>query len=198
MMKSGLVREILEKWAPDGSLEKIFEKVRDIPYGVIGTRDPEQVYLRNIGTCSGKHFLFFELAAALGFNVRHFVCSHSFRRSQVKLPPHLLKMLDEKDIIDYHNFVKVLVNGRWMTVDVTWDLPLKKYGFPVNENLDGKISGVPVETWETPDPEKFKKDHLAAMSKTDQKKRKLFLKGLSDWVSTLRRPTCTSRARIRR
>lgn len=185
-MRHELVMEILGKWAPDGSLAGVFERVRDIPYGVIGTRDPEQVYLRNIGTCSGKNFLFFELASALGFEARHFVCSHSFRAFPVKLPPHLKKMLDEQDILDYHNFVKVLVDGRWLTVDVTWDMPLKKYGFPVNDNLDGKISCVPIETWETTDPEKFKEDHIASMPKAEQDMRKLFLHGLSEWVSGLR------------
>lgn len=187
-MRKELVREILGKWAPDGALEKIFEKVRDIPYGVIGSRDPEQVYLRNMGTCSGKHLLFFELAAALGFEVRHFVRYHSFREFPVKLPPHLLKMLDEKDILDYHNFVRVLVDGRWLTIDLTWDMPLKKYGFPVQESLEsGEFLS---ESHETSDPEKFKEDKIAStMSKLEQERRKLFLKGLSEWVSELRR-TC--------
>lgn len=186
MMRPELVREILGKWAPDGSLARVFERVRDMPYGVIGTRDPEQVYLRDMGTCSGKHFLFFELASALGFEARHFVCSHSFKKFPVELPPHLKKMLDAKDILDYHNFVKVLVDGRWLTVDVTWDLPLKKYGFLVNDNLDGRISGVPIDTWETTDPEKFKEDRIALMLKVEQDRRKLFLQGLSEWVSGLR------------
>lgn len=185
-MRTELIGEILAKWAPDGSLARVFERVRDIPYGVIGTRDPEQVYLKNTGTCSGKHFLFFELAAALGFEVKHFMCSHSFRDFPVKLPPHLSKMLEEKDILDYHNFVKVRVDGRRLTVDLTWDLPLKKYGFPVNENLDGKVSGASIGTWETSDPEKFKEDHIASMSKMERERRKLFLQGLSDWVSGLR------------
>lgn len=190
-MRKELVREILEKWAPDGALARIFERVRDIPWGVIGTRDPEQVYMKNMGTCSGKHFLFFELARALGFEVRHFVRYHSFRDFPVKLPPHLAKMLDEKDIPDYHNFVEVLVNGRWLTVDVTWPLPLKKYGFPVQDTLD---SAVPCDGFEVSDPEKFKEERIALMPEAERERRKLFLKGLSEWVSGLRRtrpgPVC--------
>ncbi len=203
MMRTELIDGILAKWAPDGSLARVFERVRDIPYGVIGTRDPEQVYLRNMGTCSGKHFLFFELATALGFEARHFVCSHSFREFPVKLPPHLKKMLDEKDILDYHDFVKVLAGGRRLTVDLTWDLPLKNYGFPVNEGLDGKISGVPIETWETTDPEKFKEDRISSMPKLERERRKVFLQGLSDWVAELRltstflAPICRRRGKTR-
>lgn len=169
---------------------KIFEKVRDISYGTIESRDPEQVYLKNKGTCSGKHFLFYELVSGLGFKSKHFVCSHKFRQFKVKFPPRLQEILKENDILDYHNFVKVFVNGKWLTIDVTWDLPLKKYGFPVQENWDGKtdieLSVVPIEIWEVKNPEKFKEEKLALMPKKEQKIRKLFIQKLSEWVSTLR------------
>lgn len=187
-MRKELVGGILETWAgglpPKDALEKIFEKVRDIPWGVIGSRDPERVYLKNMGTCSGKHFLFFELATALGFDARHFVRAHGFREFPAELPPHLSKMLEEKDIPDYHNFVKVLVDGLWLTVDVTWPLPLKKHGFPVQESLDD--AAVPSDGLEVGEPEKFKEEKIASMPETERERRKLFLQGLSEWVSSLR------------
>jgi hypothetical protein len=37
----------------------------------------------------------------------------------------------------YHLACKAYINGGWILVDATWDLPLKKLGFPVNESWDG-------------------------------------------------------------
>lgn len=193
-MKKAVVVAILKKWTNGLSGEKalirIFEKVRDIPYGTIGSRDPEQVYLKRRGTCSGKNFLFYELASGLGFKTKHFVCSHKFRQLKVKFPVQLREMLKEDDFLDYHNFVKVFVNNKWLTVDVTWDLPLKKYGFPVQENWDGKSDttfGVtPIKIYEVANPETFKEEKIALMPKNEQEIRKVFIQRLSDWVSTLR------------
>jgi hypothetical protein len=122
-MRKELIDEILKKWtaglSKDDRLVEIFYRVRDIPYGTIGSRDPEQVYLKNKGTCSGKHFLFYELVEGLGFKSKHFICSHKFRQFKVEFPTQLREILKENDVLDYHNFVKVFVNGRWLMVDLT-------------------------------------------------------------------------------
>lgn len=69
-MKPELRKKIIQEWANDLPLKKniikLFEKVRDIPYGDIGSRDPQDVYKKNKGTCSGKHELLKELYKELG------------------------------------------------------------------------------------------------------------------------------------
>jgi hypothetical protein len=170
-------------------LVRLFEKVRDIPYGTTGSRDPEQVYLKNMGTCSGKHFLLYELLIALGFEVKQFVCSHKFKSFTVKFPQKLQELLN-CDFLDYHNFLKVMINGKLLIMDATWDLPLKKYGFPVKEKWDGKtdtmLGVVPIQSWETKDPEKFKEDKIGQMPQAEQEARKIFIRELSAWTATLR------------
>ncbi|MDD4137527.1 MAG: hypothetical protein PHT99_06500, partial [Methanoregula sp.] len=39
--------------------------------------------------------------------------------------------------VAYHLACRVRINGRWVLVDATWDRPLAKGGFPVNEYWDG-------------------------------------------------------------
>ena len=193
-MNKELIDKILKDWIGGPSkkeaLIRIFEKVRDIPYGVIGTRNPEQVYLKNMGTCSGKHFLFFELATNLKFQVKHFVCSHKFSQLKANFPPQIQDILKNNDVLDYHNFVKVFTNNRWVLIDLTWDSPLKRYGFSIQEYWDGKsdtsIGVMPIEVWETENPTQFKEDKLALTTKKDQEVRMLFLQKLSEWFSTLR------------
>ncbi|HID42165.1 MAG TPA: hypothetical protein EYP30_00030 [Archaeoglobaceae archaeon] len=58
------------------TLIRIFERVRDIPYGIINSRNPEDVYRKNKGTCSGKHLLLKELYLTLGMRVKDVICFH--------------------------------------------------------------------------------------------------------------------------
>lgn len=193
IMRKELISEILKSWTDDlpkeKALIKIFEKVRDIPYGIIGNRDPEQVYIKNKGTCSGKHILFYELVTALGFKAKQFVSLHKFNQSKIKFPPDLQEMLKENEILDYTHFVKVFVGNKWLTICLTWDIPLKKHGFPVNEwdgKKDTQLYFVPIETWEVEDAGKFKEEKIVLMSKKDREIRKVFIEKLSEWISTLR------------
>ncbi len=39
--------------------------------------------------------------------------------------------------IGYHLACRAYINGKWILVDATWDIPLSKAGFPVNESWDG-------------------------------------------------------------
>jgi hypothetical protein len=39
--------------------------------------------------------------------------------------------------IGYHLACKARIENQWVVVDVTWDRPLARVGFPVNESWDG-------------------------------------------------------------
>jgi hypothetical protein len=40
--------------------------------------------------------------------------------------------------VAHHLACRVRIKNRWVLVDATWDLLLKRAGFPVNENWDGE------------------------------------------------------------
>src|SRR3989338_3898170 len=156
-MKPELRKKIIQEWANDLPLKKkiikLFEKVRDVPYGDIGSRDPTDVYEKNKGTCSGKHELLKELCKELGIKVKNFIAMHKFNDLKVRFPDEIKKILNTTEIIDPHNFLKIFVGNKWIIVDATWDKNLKDLGFIVNENWDGKsdmkIAVIPYETFET-------------------------------------------------
>jgi hypothetical protein len=52
------------------------------------------------------------------------------------LSPRLKKLANEMHM-GYHLACKAYINGKWVLVDATWDLPLKRLGFPVNQTWDG-------------------------------------------------------------
>ncbi len=194
-MDSVLKKQIIEKWAGGLSRNQIiirlFEKVRDIPYGDIGSRDAGDIFKQNKGTCSGKHELLKELYKEIGVEVKDFLIMHRFKDMPANFPDEIMEILNRSDIIDPHNFIKILVGGKWVTVDVTWDKALKKLGFIVNENWDGKsdmkIAVAPGgEIFESVDPMSLKKELITKLPNQAQKDRKLFLQKLTAWLDDLR------------
>lgn len=191
------LERIVEEYASDCTtreqkLVAIFENVRDIPYGTIGSgsRNPLEVYRNNRGTCSGKHFLLRDLLLSLDVKVKDVVCIHYYSQMprSIDYPPKLAQLLgDNRGVPDYHNYIKVY-NGGWLTLDATFDYPLKDY-FVVNEwdgKTDTKLSVKPVEVWEVEDPEGFKINMLNKLPVEIQQGRKRFLQKLSRWLEKLR------------
>lgn len=193
-MDTKLRKRIIKEWTGNLPLNKkiivLFERVRDIPYGSIGSRNPEDVYNKNKGTCSGKHELLKELYKELGIKVRDFVVTHCFNDLKIRFPSEIKEILKRNKIIDFHNFIKIFNKNKWVIIDATWDKPLKKLGFSVNENWNGKsdmkICVIPREIKEVNNPIKFKKQKLKKLPKQIQEDRELFLKKLTKWLDKLR------------
>ncbi|WP_456376480.1 hypothetical protein [Lutibacter sp.] len=192
-------QNIIKKWTKNQSIEAkiitLFEKVRDIPYGNIGSRNPLDVYHQNMGTCSGKHALLKALYIELGIHVEDFIIMHSFNKLPIIYPDTIRELLDKTTIIDPHNFIKIRRDNKWISIDATWDTPLKKYGFPVNENWDGKLNmNISVtkegEIYKTDTPIILKEKLLQNFSKKIQTDRKIFLEEFTKWLHFLRKKGC--------
>ena len=190
------IQNIIKKWTKNQSFETkivtLFEKVRDIPYGNIGSRKPLDVYHQNMGTCSGKHALLKVLYSELGIPVKDFISMHSFNKLPITYPDIIKELLDKTTIIDPHNFIKIKIDNKWILIDATWDTSLKKYGFPVNENWNGKsnmnISVIKEgEIYKTDTPIILKEELLHNFSEKLQTDRKIFLKEFTKWLIVLRK-----------
>ena len=93
-----------------------------------------------------------------------------------------------------HLAVKALIDGRWVLVDATWDLPLKKAGFPVNEVWDGvsdtKNAVTPIsELLNDTIEERVKYDTALRSRSSDEQMAAYaeFVEKLNTWLETLRR-----------
>jgi hypothetical protein len=75
-------RAKIEEWTddlpPEQKIVRLFEKVRDIPLGSIGSRDPEAVYEKNVGTCSRRNLLLRELYDEGGIETKDMFTLHRF------------------------------------------------------------------------------------------------------------------------
>jgi len=201
-----LKSRILSEWGIDGlpvgeQVVAIFEKVRDIPFGHMGSRDPKDVYERNKGTCSGKNFLLRDLYKAIGIKTKDMICLQRWKDltwfpddiyGLVKLPQELMQLLETTEVVDFHNYVKILVDHRWVTVDVTIDLPLRRLGFFTTEHWDGK-SDMPLcfvgthKVWDCGAKGLERKAELTAMLPEETREARLrFLRALTEWVESSR------------
>ncbi|MDD4879222.1 MAG: hypothetical protein PHR22_02045 [Candidatus Omnitrophica bacterium] len=133
--------EWTEGKGPKEARISVYEHIRDIPYAIIAAmRDPKvgpaALIERNRGSCNPKHVLLAGLFGRLGLEVKYANYAFNWDDPAVKYPPEL-KALVKKIPNGNHLAVKALIDGRWVLVDATWDPPLKKAGFPVNESWDG-------------------------------------------------------------
>jgi transglutaminase-like putative cysteine protease len=140
-----IVVQKLNEWTKGlGSKESriaIFEHIRDIPYAIVEglghpIQGPARMLTQNRGYCEPKHILMYAMYQRLGIAVKY--ATYPFRWSAQDLDyPSKLKNLADKVQMGHHLACKAHINGKWILVDATWDLPLKKLGFPVNESWDG-------------------------------------------------------------
>lgn len=193
-MENDIVRQAFVTWtagcSPLQSRVKLFEHVRDIPYGYPASRDPAEVLRQRRSACSGKHYLLGELFRMLGLRVRHMICRHRFNESPLVFPPQMQEMLRKNEIEDFHDYLQIAADDSWIDVDATWERGLRDFGFPVNDEWDGQsamlLSVVPEDfAVAERDPEKLKEELLSKLTLRQRTLRRQFLEAFSTWVQEM-------------
>lgn len=119
----------------------VFEHIRDIPYEIIPRfRDPKigpgGLLELGKGSCIPKHYLLGIFFAKLGIPVKYVTYPFYWNDCPIKFPPELKKIV--KDLPkSYHLNCKAHIEGKWVSIDATYDLSLEKAGFPVTRDWDG-------------------------------------------------------------
>jgi hypothetical protein len=142
---NSLVQATFREWTyglniPE-SIVSVFEHIRDIPYSLaIPMSDPEtapeQILAHGKGYCGPKHYLLAEMYRILGLEVVYATFSFLWNDPDLRYPPELRTLATGMPLA-HHLACRVRINNRWVLVDATWDRPLSKAGFPVNEHWDG-------------------------------------------------------------
>lgn len=144
-MEDKIIAEKLAEWTkgkdPKAARIAVFEHIRDIPYAIIpALRDPVAGPTGLIKTCRGacgpKHLLLALMFEKLKLAVKYVTYSFCWDDPTVNYPSDL-RALVKKMPLTGHLACKAKIDNKWVLVDATWDMPLKKAGFPVNEVWDG-------------------------------------------------------------
>jgi len=123
------------------SMISIFSHIRDIPYSlIVPVSDPKtseiQLLKAGKGSCGPKHYLLAEMFRKLNVSVVYATIAFSWNDPDLRYPPGLRKQAERLPIA-HHLTCRVQIGCRWILVDATWDRPLAKAGFPVNDHWDG-------------------------------------------------------------
>lgn len=142
---TSLVNTLFTEWTRGldtrGSMISIFSHIRDIPYSFIVSvpdpkTSPELVLVAGKGSCGPKHYLLAEMYRKLNLSVVFATISFSWNDQDFRYLPELRKQAVRLPVA-YHLACRVQIGCRWILVDATWDPPLGRAGFPVNDHWDG-------------------------------------------------------------
>jgi hypothetical protein len=143
---STLVDEKFQEWTVGldikDALISVFEHIRDIPYSLaVPMTDPntapEQILSLGTGYCGPKHYLLAKMYHRMGYEVVYATFPFLWNDPDLQYPQELRQLAPGLPVA-YHLACRVRINNRWVLVDATWDRPLKRAGFPVNECWDGQ------------------------------------------------------------
>ena len=146
MKGNAIVTDSFNEWTKDKNTVEsrisIFNGIRDIPYVLIPELidcdiGPSGILKRNGGSCSPKHFLLGRMFEMLSLPVRYVTYKFYWDSPKIDYPLHMMELLPDLPM-EYHLACHAMIEDKWVSVDATWDLPLKKAGFPVNEKWNGK------------------------------------------------------------
>jgi hypothetical protein len=93
-----------------------------------------QILFHRKGSCSPKHYFLGSVYTAMGAEVVYLTYPFFWKDLEVAYPP-LLSGLTIKMPVTNHLAIKIKIGTEWFFLDATWDLPLGRVGFPVN-NID--------------------------------------------------------------
>jgi hypothetical protein len=142
---TSLVNSLFTEWTRGldtrGSMISIFSHIRDIPYSFIVSgpdpkTSPEQMLVAGKGSCGPKHYLLAEMYRKLNMSVVFATIPFSWNDPDLHYPPYLRKQAARLPD-SYHLACRIQMGCRWILVDATWDCPLGRAGFPVNDHWDG-------------------------------------------------------------
>ena len=123
------------------SMCSIFSHIRDIPYSLVvppnGAKSPqEEILVAGTGSCGAKHYLLADMFRNLNISVVYATFPFLWNNPDLHYPPELQTLAATLPVA-HHLACRVQIGSRWVLVDATWDLPLARAGFPVNEHWDG-------------------------------------------------------------
>lgn len=123
---------ILEHNNSDKIAERIsiFETVRDFVYQINWVSDPEKLLEVKEWYCASKHRLLKEIYNKLWYQTK--LCFVPFSFNMIYLSDEL-KNRWYANKKWYHTFLQILIDGKWINIDATFNIELKNIYY-VNEN----------------------------------------------------------------
>ena len=145
------------------------------------------------GSCSPKHFLLGRMFEMLRIPTQYVTYPFSWNVTSVAYPPELRKLAEDVPI-GYHLACKARIENQWVVVDATWDRPLARVGFPVNESWDGigdtRLAVEPLDDLVHENAQermRFVQARKSSWTTDDHARTDHFTSALNNWLEDVRR-----------
>ncbi|MDP8298602.1 MAG: hypothetical protein P9L88_01660 [Candidatus Tantalella remota] len=144
-MTSNIIQSKFDEWTKGLSAEdariSVFDHIRDILYYMDPAlfdleKGPTKMLEQCDGSCTPKHYLLGEMFGLLEIEVKYLTFRFRWDDMDVESPKEV-RALASVIPDTYHLACRVMLDGKWVLVDATWDTGLKESGFPVNEKWNG-------------------------------------------------------------
>ena len=131
------MKEKKERMEIEDLIIRYYKSVRNMPFKI---RLAEQNYYIDLtytknyrnGSCTTKHNYLGSLCEQLGLKIFYLTYSFYWKDLEVDWPDSIIESV-QKMPLAYHLAISVQLNGEKVFLDATFDPPLKKAGFIVNE-----------------------------------------------------------------
>jgi len=182
--------DLFTKWthglSPVEQRISIFSHIRDIPYAIVpewvGTDNLIKMMITyNRGWCGPKHLLLVWMFQRLGIEVQFTLIPFRWQDQKVKYPERLEKLLPLLPS-STHLCCTALLKGTWQLLDATWDPPLIRAGFTINEPWDGRSGTTSAVIKYEPES-----DTNAISGSASHKERQEFVERLNEWLEAVRK-----------
>lgn len=121
------------------TLRTVLFALRDMPYerprgGLITAKECITQWR---GTCSAKHLAVYELLDSLKLSPKLWLASYPMDFTKPYYSHQLREQANGLMVYDVHNYVTCDLNGRLVTIDITFPAVLGVYGLPVTKSWSG-------------------------------------------------------------
>jgi hypothetical protein len=180
-----LFAEWSEGLTPLESRVAIFSHIRDIPYAIIpewqGSDLVRMMITQNKGWCGPKHHLLLWMFNKLLIPTRFASIPFRWQDQPVQYPGYLKEYFSTLSG-STHLLCRVYLNGEWKNLDATWDPPLRRVGFPINDPWDGISSTIPAVIQHCGQE---KKEKISTLEQWENWRE--FIKHLNLWLDEIRK-----------
>ena len=195
----GLIMEsALREWTAGLPLQEqlisIYYHIRDIPYALVSVpahqdSGPGHLLITGRGSCGPKHHLLGAMFMELGIPVRYRTWPFLWNDPALLYPPELRASAKRLDLSS-HLACQAFLQGTWILVDATWDLPLEKAGFPVNHTWDGRSDTLlAVHPVSIDEYQRWRDNQTSDRSKKGNVDGREFFDLFNDWLEQVRHQT---------
>ena len=149
-----------------------------------------------MGSCSGKHILLRDLLREAGYEAEIITMLTYFNESTPicdSFSEDLKTLAGRMRIPDFHHYVRVKDQGRWLKLDATWHDEMAAFGFSVNNDWAGegdtRLASVPEHEYpHEEDIITFKAQLVDSLPSDQREVRAKYFAMITDWIAENAKP----------